>query len=451
MEVTSARKPKSGTRKLPCYRDRFSLSGSVSGSSLPTGVHRGLTALRTMTTMPQKTLDFIPNVSRDVSSDSTHVKGPWGSRRATYMDYAASGRMLKSGDESMQSQVHPCYANTHTDTTGGGSVVYVDQKQHQYDKSPATCKEAGAPDILADIRCGIACALWKDARSNAEVHCKEQSLNKTIVQGLMKTPRVIVLGSGRRAFLDYKTRLGVISFVISAKLLDSKEVLLHHHFVARLLNDLYGLQTLTSTGPADLKSPSSQVTHDKKSQFPTPLSSAPTSNDGCSIPVDVGNFPLEKPSFSEAAPTMIQEITEESNFSIKIGWTRVSVKYVTRMEDVRFFLSAVPQVAEHGWKLLPFYMLDPSSGQWHLREDLPLPSALVKKEAAKAEQKKVKTSGKKDGAAKKALVPGCFGALFARGSAAERMIRAAPQEAVKSYATKSKFHTLFCLNYLKAS
>eukprot|EP00798_Chlamydomonas_sp_ICE-L_P000629 gene629-2063_t len=375
-------------------------------------------------------------------------------------------------------------------SSSGGSVVYVDQEHHQYDTAAETREEAGTPNILGNIRCGNACALWKDAMSNAQVHHKEQSLNKAIIQGLMKTLNVIVLGSGREAFFDYKTRLGIIPFVISAKLPGGKESLLHHNFVARVLNDLYGLQlrsgcscagpygwtllkpilepllqTRTGTESADLrekslhmakpsysrlytKTPENQVylfqnahaldkpTSIIRSQFPLPIRSAPSTNEEYGLPLDTFGLPLEKNPFSEFAHTVIHEICAEGNLSLKPGWTCVSVKYVTSMEDVQFFLAAVAQVAEHGWKLLPFYRLDPSSGQWHLRKDCPLPTALVKQE------KKGNAYGKKDGAAKKDLVPGCFGdqakypaaagglsSFLPRGSAAERMMQAAPQEA----------------------
>lgn len=46
-------------------------------------------------------------------------------REPTYVDFAASGRMLKSLDAILESQVYPWYANTHTETAEFGRRMHV--------------------------------------------------------------------------------------------------------------------------------------------------------------------------------------------------------------------------------------------------------------------------------------------------------------------------------------
>ncbi len=46
------------------------------------------------------------------------LAGPFGPKVQTYVDFAASGRPLPQVERYMQQNVHPYYANTHTETSG---------------------------------------------------------------------------------------------------------------------------------------------------------------------------------------------------------------------------------------------------------------------------------------------------------------------------------------------
>jgi len=48
----------------------------------------------------------------------------------------------------------------------------------------------------------------------------------------------------------------------------------------------------------------------------------------------------------------------------KIGWARVNFNYFIGEEEADYVRHAVLQIAEHGWRLLPFYTMDPCSGQF---------------------------------------------------------------------------------------
>jgi hypothetical protein len=47
---------------------------------------------------------------------------------------------------------------------------------------------------------------------------------------------------------------------------------------------------------------------------------------------------------------------------LKPGWTRVSLNYTLTETEVDYIARAVLDIAEHGWKLLPQYAMDPVSG-----------------------------------------------------------------------------------------
>ncbi len=71
-----------------------------------------------MKNQPQALVDRIRGA---VIGDDTLVDGPFGARRVTYADYAASGRSLAFIEDFLREEVMPLYANTHTEVSATGA------------------------------------------------------------------------------------------------------------------------------------------------------------------------------------------------------------------------------------------------------------------------------------------------------------------------------------------
>lgn len=63
---------------------------------------------------------LVRRIRESVIGDDQVMVGPFGPRRVTYADYTASGRAVAFIEDFIRDQVLPCYANTHTESSGTG-------------------------------------------------------------------------------------------------------------------------------------------------------------------------------------------------------------------------------------------------------------------------------------------------------------------------------------------
>ena len=202
---------------------------------------------------------------------------------------------------------------------GGGTVSYVNSIEHRYLDDPEVREEGGTPDIIGSIRAGMVFQL-KQAVGYQHIREHEESFIQRAIESWEQNPNIEILGN-RDAW-----RLSIVSFVVR-----HGTGYLHHNYVATLLNDLFGIQARA----------------------------------GCSCAGPYGHRLLGIDL--ETSKEFEREIVKGCE-GVKPGWVRVNFNYFLSEDTFDFLLRAVHVVADEGWKLLPQYELEPTTGKWrHIR------------------------------------------------------------------------------------
>ena len=205
------------------------------------------------------------------------------------------------------------------DVVGGGTVAYVNPLEHRYLDDPVHREEGGTPAIIESIRAGLVFQL-KEAVGVATIREHEESFWHRAVEAWSANPAIQILGK------TTADRLSILSFVVRRP----GGKYLHHNYVVALLSDLFGIQ----------------------------------SRGGCSCAGPYGHrllgIDLDRSHAFEHEIAL-------GCAGIKPGWTRVSFNYFISEAVFEYLVAAVDMVATHGWKLLPEYHFDPTSGLWKHR------------------------------------------------------------------------------------
>uniref|UniRef100_A0A7S0EH03 Aminotransferase class V domain-containing protein n=1 Tax=Hanusia phi TaxID=3032 RepID=A0A7S0EH03_9CRYP len=210
----------------------------------------------------------------------------------------------------------PCYNRGAPVTPAGGTVLFVSEISHQYLDSVEEREEGGTPEIVGAIRCGLVFRLKMEVGPSTIVE-REHHYWSEARAAWESNKTIIVLGD------TTAPRLSIVSFVVA-----HGNKLVHHNFVASLLNDLFGVQ-----GRA-----------------------------GCSC---AGPYGQKLFNISPAAALSLEQTALQGEEGIKPGFVRINFNFFISPHMARFLIDAVLFVAEHGWKLLPFYKLNVDTGEWH--------------------------------------------------------------------------------------
>ena len=73
-----------------------------------------------MDDQPYRDTPLLQQIRESIIGDDQVMPGPYGPRRVTYADYTASGRAVSFLEDFITREVLPCYANTHTESSGTG-------------------------------------------------------------------------------------------------------------------------------------------------------------------------------------------------------------------------------------------------------------------------------------------------------------------------------------------
>mmetsp|Transcript_5629 Transcript_5629/g.7814 ORF Transcript_5629/g.7814 Transcript_5629/m.7814 type:complete len:437 (+) Transcript_5629:52-1362(+) len=134
---------------------------------------------------------------------------------------------------------------------GGGTVFYVTEGHHRYLSNLEEREEAGTPQLLGDVKMGLAMNV-KQSVGAAWIEAEELRLSEALHARLAAIPNLAVLGRPSPADNKQPGRhLPIFSFLVRRG-----HRFLHFHFVAALLNDLFGVQSRGA------QSPPAHSTHD---------------------------------------------------------------------------------------------------------------------------------------------------------------------------------------------
>jgi selenocysteine lyase/cysteine desulfurase len=201
---------------------------------------------------------------------------------------------------------------------GGGTVIYVTPEDHQYTDDAERREEGGTPAIVESIRAGLVFKL-QQAVGTETIAQRETDFITRAVARWQQHEAIDILGN------QDELGLSITSLRIKYQGKD-----LHYGFVVALLNDLFGIQA----------------------------------RGGCSCAGPYGHSLLGMSmEYSKALETQLMT----GNMILRPGWVRLNFNYFIDEATFEYIVHAVELIAQHGWRLLPFYHYD-STGVWRYQQ-----------------------------------------------------------------------------------
>ncbi len=196
---------------------------------------------------------------------------------------------------------------------GGGTVLYVTPEDHQYINHSERREEGGTPAIVESIRAGLVFKLQQQVGTE-NIESLEESFIERAIARWSGCDNIEILGNSELP------RLSIASLRIKHQGKD-----LHYGFVVALLNDLFGIQA----------------------------------RGGCSCAGPYGHTLLGMTmEYSRA----LEKQLLEGEMILRPGWVRVNFNYFIDESTFEYIVRAIELIAEHGWRLLPYYNFD--NGVW---------------------------------------------------------------------------------------
>ncbi|TFH29361.1 MAG: aminotransferase class V-fold PLP-dependent enzyme [Promethearchaeota archaeon] len=201
----------------------------------------------------------------------------------------------------------------------GGTVDYVSPFEVDYIKDIETREKAGTPGIIQTIRAALAIDL-KDNIGMSHIEEIERDYCARAMERMQAMPNMRILGHP-----DPAKRIPIVSFLIR-----HGDRYLHPKLGTKLLNDLFGIQ----------------------------------SRAGCSCAGVYGHYLLD---IDEKTSNQFRNVVQSGLMSIKPGWIRVNFHYSFSEAEFEFILNAIDFLAHYGYKFIPLYEIDLTTGDWFHR------------------------------------------------------------------------------------
>jgi len=194
-----------------------------------------------------------------------------------------------------------------------------------------------APGAIECVRAGLVVKLKESVGADLIEHC-QASLLRRLISRWQHHPNINILGpaDAKRvssvALQIYNSnphwdgKLAPIGKRGRAPRGQMAPKLLHHKFVGQLLFDLFGVVAGVETG---------------------------------GVPPSQGDPDADAFSEGQGIPLMKQNVDV-----LRSGWVTIHVRYFASDQHAAFLIECVQWVATHGWKMVPYYTLDHSTGDW---------------------------------------------------------------------------------------
>ncbi|XP_059639590.1 uncharacterized protein LOC132281961 [Cornus florida] len=234
-------------------------------------------------------------------------------------------------------------------TCGGGTVDFVNgfnEEDTLYVEDIEEREDAGTPPIIQKIRAAL--AFWvKEYIGYEVIERQEQIYIEKALERLVPNQNICVLGNTKAkrlaimSFLVYSTTYSSSAEMYSesntnglymwSETGNKRDKPLHGPFVAKLLNDLFGIQARGGCA--------------------------------CAGPYGHSLLNVDKPH-SLAFRTAVKK----GYNGVKPGWTRVSFPYYMSIEEFEFILAALEFIAIYGQRFLPLYHFNWKTGAWTFKK-----------------------------------------------------------------------------------
>ncbi|KAH6771325.1 hypothetical protein C2S52_016128 [Perilla frutescens var. hirtella] len=224
-------------------------------------------------------------------------------------------------------------------TCGGGTVNYVnnfDEKDTIYLDNIEEREDAGTPQIIQKIRAAM--AFWiREYIGYEAIDNLEKSFIRRAKQRLLPNPNIWILGNTnvkRQSIFSFVIRSTSISLSSSTAAANkTRGKPLHGAFVAKLLNDLFGIQA----------------------------------RGGCSCAGPYGHSLL---NISHHRSLALRSLIQKGYVGVKPGWTRVSFPYYMSEEEFDFILAAIEFIAKYGQRFMCCYDFSWRRGDWTFKKNI---------------------------------------------------------------------------------
>ena len=214
--------------------------------------------------------------------------------------------------------------------SAGGTVSFVSIKKEEYLTNIEDREKPGTPGIMQALRVALVFQL-KQKVGQENIDRLEELLFAKFRAAFENEERIIFYGPH-----EPDKKIPIIPFNIR-----HKDRVLHPKFVARLINDLFGIQTRA----------------------------------GCSCAGPYGHHLMKiQDQVSDYYRCLI---TNAGYNGIKPGWVRLNMHYSMTEAEVDYLIQAVKFVIEHGHKFLTQYEFNLYTGEWeHLQHKMSKPLEL---------------------------------------------------------------------------